>query len=124
MSRLLACAVLSWLSWLAPQPAFVQPPSSGVAIDDPAGRHDASADRIQVDFSSGTTHSVAFGPADDAPAETALDFDDDHDADLHVLVATGPAGEPTSVEVSGMVAGTRDSLRSSSAPRAPPSAHR
>jgi hypothetical protein len=122
VSRLLACAVLSWLSWLAPQPVFAEPPSSDVAIDDPTGRHSASADQIQVDFSSGTTHSVAFGSADDALADTALDFDADHDAD--VLVATGPAREAPSVERSGVVAGTRDSLRSSSAPRGPPSAHR
>ena len=124
VSRLLACAVLSWLSWLAPQPVFAEPPASDVAIDDPTGRHDASADQIQVDSSSGTTHSVAFGSADDALAETAPDFDDDHDPDLDVLVATDPARELTSVERSGVVAGTRDALRSSSAPRAPPSAHR
>jgi hypothetical protein len=104
LSRLLACAILSWLACLAPQRVF--------------------AEQIQVDPSSHTTPSATFGSADDPLTDTGLDFDADHDADLDVPVAIGPDREQAPVELHGVAAGTRQSIRSSAAPRAPPSSHR
>ena len=108
LSRLLACAILSWLACLAAQPAFAEPPRPDAAIDP----------------SSGTSPSAAFGSADDPLTDTGLDFDADHDADLDVPVAIGPDREQAPVERHGVAAGTSQSIRSSAAPRAPPSSRR
>lgn len=113
MSRLLACAVLSWLAWLAPQHVCADPPDFSLST---------STSRIQVDRSSGTTMFIAL--ADGSLTDTAVDFDADHDADLDVPVAIGPAGEPTPAERRRIVFGTRESVRSAASPRAPPSSRR
>lgn len=111
VSRLLACAILSWLAWLAPQRA---------CADLPDFSRPASASPIHVDLSR-TTPLVA--SADGSLIDTAIDFDADHDADLDALVAIGPARELTAVERPG-AAGTGESARSAAAPRAPPSSRR
>lgn len=121
LSRLLACAILSWLASLAAQPAFAEPPRTDPAFAGLRDRHGAFAFQIQVAPSSGTTPSATFGSANDPLTETGLDFDADHDADLDVPVAIGPDREQAPVEPHGVAAGTSQSIRSSAAPRAPPS---
>jgi hypothetical protein len=108
LSRLFACAILSWLACLAPQRVFAEPPRPDAAVDP----------------SRGTTPSAAFGSTHDPLTDTGLDLDADHDADLDVPVAIGPDHEHAPVERHGVAAGTGQSIRSSAAPRAPPSSRR
>jgi len=109
LSRLFACAILSWLAWLAPHHVCAEPPDFS---------RSASISRIQVDLSS-TTPLVA--SADESLTDTDVDFDPDHDADLDVHAAIGPPRELTPVERPRVAAGTAESGRSAAAPRAPPS---
>jgi len=124
MSRLFACAFLSWLACLAPQPVFAELRPLNAAAVALSDRHGASAFQIQVDRSSGTTPSAAIGSADDPLTDTGLDFDVDHDADLDLPAAIGPDHQEAPVEQHGVAAGTTQSIRSSAAPRAPPSSRR
>ena len=108
ISRLLACACLSWLAWLAPQSVSAHPQDFS---------RSASYFRTRVDL-SGTTPLVA--PADGSLADTDVDVDADHDANLDAHAAVGPSAELTPVERPRVAAGTSESVRST-APRAPPS---
>jgi hypothetical protein len=124
MSRLLACAIVSGLAWLAPQSVCAEPPPPDAAVAGPIGGHGAPADRTGADLFCRTWQSAAFAAAEGLLTDSPFDDDGDQYASLDALVVAGPGREQTLVERPGAVDGTGEAFRSAAGPRAPPSFHR